>query len=328
MSGSFYTRGNAQGQGTFQPSPLVFIPDVYHDPTTNDINYPTCQLWFNPTGLKLWYLSGKSSSSGTIQATWVLLSSGVGGNFKQITTATDGGIVFPDPADGNVTFESNSGTIDITNPAPFEVNYDLPGGLFAVQKINVDAHTAPGTDPVVADATGTITITGGQVATGTIGTNVIRTDSLAANTFTIEIQRSTAVAASDITKNGVAHFDSADFAVDANGFVTNISGGFKWQDKSTDFSALAQNGYNIIGTCKATLPAAPANGDTIQFYVTGAFVLTIQAAAGQTIQFATNTSSVAGTQVSTMSGDSCELVYMSSSTSWKAVDFVGAWNFT
>jgi hypothetical protein len=328
MSGSFYTRGDAQGQGSFQPSPLVFIPDVYHDPTTNDINYPTCQLWFNPTGLKLWYLSGKSSSSGTIQATWVLLSSGVGGNFKEITTATDSAIVVPDPTNGNVTFESLAGTLKITNPAPYTVNYDLFNGKLAIDSIDVDAHTAPGTDPVLPSATGVVTITGGQVANGVVGTNVIRTDSLAANTFTIEIQRSTAVAASDITKNGVAHFDSADFGVDANGFVTNISGGFKWSDKSISFAGAAQNGYNVIGTLTATLPAAPANGDTIQFYVTGAFVLTLQANAGQTIQFSTNTSSVAGTQVSSMSGDSCELVYMSSSTSWKSVDYTGAWTPT
>lgn len=328
MSGSFYTRGNAQGQGTFQPSPLVFIPDVPHDPTTNDINFPTCQLWFNPTGLKLWYLSSKSSTSGTIQATWVLIASGVGGNFKQITTATDGGVVFPRPADGNVTFESTSGTIAITNPASYTANWDLPGGLFAVQKIQVDASTPPGTDPVLADATGTIHITGGQVATGVVGTNVIRTDSLAANTFTIEIQRSTAVAATDVTKNGVSHFSSDDFAVDANGFVTAIHGAFKWSDQAVNFNAVAENGYFIIGNLTATLPASPSNGDTIQFFIDGGVTLTIQANTGQTIKVASNVSSSAGTQSSTRDGDSMQLVYRSTNTQWQGISFVGTWNFT
>ena len=92
------------------------------------------------------------------------------------------------------------------------------GGVFS-EKFTVDAHTAPGTNPVVPDGTGNITVTGGQVAAGTTP-HVIRTDSLAANTYTIEVQRSQAVASSTVGDNGVCHFDSADFDVDANGFVT------------------------------------------------------------------------------------------------------------
>ncbi len=58
-----------------------------------------------------------------------------------------------------------------------------------------------------------------QVATGIIGANVIRTDSLAVNSYTIEIQQSTTSVAKDTTKNGVAHFDSDNFTVD-EGFVS------------------------------------------------------------------------------------------------------------
>lgn len=89
-----------------------------------------------------------------------------------------------------------------------------------VTGFTVDANTPPGTNPVVANASGIVTITGGQVATGTIGANVIQTNSLAANTYAIQIQRSTAVGASDSTKNGVSHFDSTKFTVDATGFVS------------------------------------------------------------------------------------------------------------
>lgn len=101
----------------------------------------------------------------------------------------------------------------------------LSGGGLAIDQINVDANTGPGTDPVVPDASGEITVTGGQVASGTIGANVIRTDSLAANTYTIEIQRTGTAAAADNTLNGVSHFDSAAFSVDANGFVELAGGG-------------------------------------------------------------------------------------------------------
>ena len=95
-----------------------------------------------------------------------------------------------------------------------------------VDTITVDAHTAPGTNPVVPDSNASIIVTGGQVAAGTT-TNVIRTDSLAANTFTIEIQRSQAVASTTVGDNGVCHFNSADFNVDSNGFVSAASSGFE-----------------------------------------------------------------------------------------------------
>lgn len=99
----------------------------------------------------------------------------------------------------------------------------LGGGVGNVEEFEVDAFTAPGTNPVVPDSGGLVTITGGQVAAGTTA-NVIRTDSLAANTYTIEVQRSQAVASSTIGDNGVCHFDSGAFSVDANGFV-QLKGG-------------------------------------------------------------------------------------------------------
>lgn len=85
----------------------------------------------------------------------------------------------------------------------------------------VDASTPPGTNPVVPNGSGFIAVTGGQVAAGTTN-NVIRTDSLAANTYTIEVQRSQAVSSSTIGDNGVSHFNSADFTVDSNGFVSAV----------------------------------------------------------------------------------------------------------
>jgi len=84
--------------------------------------------------------------------------------------------------------------------------------------MQVDAFTAPGTNPVTPLAS-VITVTGGQVAAGTTA-NVIRTNSLSANTYTIQIQRSSAQAVSTVGANGVSHFDSAGFGVGANGFVT------------------------------------------------------------------------------------------------------------
>lgn len=100
----------------------------------------------------------------------------------------------------------------------------LGGSGIDLQGIIVDAFTPPGTNPVIPDASNQITITGGQVASSTIGANVIRTDSLAANTFTIEIQQSGAAASQNTTLNGVCHFDSSAFTV-TNGFVELVSSG-------------------------------------------------------------------------------------------------------
>lgn len=111
------------------------------------------------------------------------------------------------------------------NSAQFTVDANafvsIVGGA-ATTKIGVDANTAPGTDPVLPDGTGLITVTGAQVAAGTTA-NVIRTDSLAANEYTIQVQRSQAVASSTLADNGVCHFDSASFTVDANGFVSSLA---------------------------------------------------------------------------------------------------------
>lgn len=108
------------------------------------------------------------------------------------------------------------------NSADFTVDANgfvtLVGGA-ATTNFTVDANSAPGTNPVVPNGSGNVTITGGQVAAGTT-TNVIRTDSLAANAYTIQVQRSQAVASSTIGNNGVSHFNSANFTVDANGFVS------------------------------------------------------------------------------------------------------------
>ena len=101
----------------------------------------------------------------------------------------------------------------------------LAGGSGTVEEFQVDAHTAPGTNPVVPTLGGLVTVTGAQVPAGAVGTNVIRTDSLAANTYTIEIQRTAAVGVSASANNGVSHFNSANFTVDTNGFVSLKGGG-------------------------------------------------------------------------------------------------------
>src|SRR6202000_829257 len=84
-------------------------------------------------------------------------------------------------------------------------------------------------------------------------TNVIRTDSLAANTYTIQIQRSQAVASSTIGDNGVSHFNSTYFTVDANGFVSLNGSGVGETITGNTGGALSPTAgnWNILGTSTA-----------------------------------------------------------------------------
>jgi hypothetical protein len=152
------------------------------------------------------------------------------------------------------------------------VTIDGSGLTAGIESIGVDASTAPGTNPVLPTGPGVVTITGAQVATGTIGANVIRTNSTAANSLAIEIQRSTTSVASNSTLNGVAHFNSADFTVDAGGFVS-ITG--------------TSGSINSVGTQTGTNPIVP----------TGAGLITIN---GAVVAAGTNPVRSDGTGASTM----------------------------
>jgi hypothetical protein len=99
----------------------------------------------------------------------------------------------------------------------------LNGGGIASTSFDVQANTAPGTDPVVPTSAGLVTVNGAAVANHSV---VLETRSRAANAYNLEVQYATSAAATDATKSGVAHFDSSQFTVDANGFVSvsNIPG--------------------------------------------------------------------------------------------------------
>lgn len=143
------------------------------------------------------------------------------------------------------------------------------GGGGSTEGFIVDAHTAPGTSPVVPDGSNHITVTGGQVAAGT-NVHVIQTNSLAANNYIIQIQRSQAVASSTIGDNGVSHFDSSVFTVDANGFVSLKAGAVTLstltpQSGTTPVMPTAGGTISISGATVAagTTPVATVGGTNV-----------------------------------------------------------------
>lgn len=198
----------------------------------------------------------------------------------------------------------------------------LAGGGQAIDSIG----TQTGTNPITPTAAGLVTINGATVAAGT---NPVRSDGTGANTMAIEVQISQAIASTNATNIGLSAFDSTSFTVDANGFVQSKGGGFTWNDVSGAFSPLKNNGYFITATATGTLPAAPSQGDTIKFFVDTTQILTIQATAGKIIRMGSLVSSSGGTFVSTLQGDSCELVYRASDSCWCAIaGFTGTWTLT
>lgn len=117
-----------------------------------------------------------------------------------------------DPFDvGLCSFDDTAFTVDGNGYV------ELIGGAGpSAQSFAVDANTAPGTDPVVPDATGQVTVSGAAVAAHSVP---IETHSRAANAYNIEVQYADETATSTAASSGICHFDSSDFDVDASGFV-------------------------------------------------------------------------------------------------------------
>ncbi len=102
--------------------------------------------------------------------------------------------------------------------------------------------------------------------------------------------------------------------------ITESGGGLTWTDEALSFAAVSNNGYFVSATATATLPAAPSQGDVVEFVITNIGVtLTIQANAGQFICIGTDLSVVAGNTVGAQLGNSISFTYQASSTTWFSV---------
>lgn len=114
---------------------------------------------------------------------------------------------------------------------------------------------------------------------------------------------------------------------DGTNFISSIP--TTWTDTSGAFSPLAQNAYFITTTATGTLPASPAQGDTITFTCDTANVLTIAPSGSQLMRIGSSVTTVTtGRLASTAIGDSITLVYRSSDTTWIARSSMGNWTVT
>ena len=135
----------------------------------------------------------------------------------------------------------------------------LAGGGLAIDQIDVQFNTAPGTDPVIPDGTGQITVQGAVVANGTNTNAPIATHSRAANTYNIEQQVTTTLAAepADAFDAGIASFNSKDFEVDTNdrGYVSIKNGNNTYGFTNLGFSYASGTGVFTIRGADADLSA-------------------------------------------------------------------------
>lgn len=161
----------------------------------------------------LWMLSKIVANVGY----WIQISSGVTPSGAVLTLSdTASTLVYPTVA-GNIQIEGTAGQIDVTSvPGSNKLTLSLPGGGGAVDSFTVQAVTAPGVTPVTPTAAGVVTVSGAVVANHSVP---LETRSRALNAYNMEVQYATTAAATDGTKSGVAHFDSARFSADASGFI-------------------------------------------------------------------------------------------------------------
>lgn len=141
------TAYGAQGQPIvdIMPAPVVPIPN--RAPASTDYNYLLGQLWIDPSATSGWILADKSSGV----ATWVAMGSGATGGVVTLTGDSGGAL---SPTAGNINILGGTGVSVAGAGSTLTIN--LTGGGVAIDSFVPDA----GTNPVVPDGTGSITMAG------------------------------------------------------------------------------------------------------------------------------------------------------------------------
>lgn len=306
-------------------SPLNYTPVVYaaRAPTVNDVNYPTSCEWVDSATQDIWKLHGFLSGD----ANWKLISTGSlpGGTVVSLSD-TANTQVSPDAA-GNIQLTAGAGVSIVSTPASNLLTISLTGGGIAIDQIAVQANTAPGVNPVSPDGAGLLTINGAAVAAHSVP---IETRSRALNALNVEVQRAAATATTDTTSQGIASFDSADFSIDANGYVSlNGSGITLWQTTSVNVANMSVNrGYICIapgGALTLGLPTTSALGDELEITLDGATSFQITQGAGQQIRMGNQqtTAGAAGSLTTTAQGDTLRLVCQTANLKWNVLSTMG-----
>ncbi len=247
-----------------------------------------------------------------------VISNGTGPNTYQLQVQL---------SSANLVSDATRVGLSLFNSAEFTVDINgfvsLVGNAAAIEKINMQTGTTP-----IVPVGGVISLNGSVVSAGT---NPVRTDGTGANTGAVEVQISQAIAATDATKIGLSNYNSANFTVDSNGYVSIAGSGMPWTDVTGATQLLViNNGYLTDRGAGVvyTLPATATIGDNIKIDGKLGFT-TITPNANQQILMGANSGTVGatGTLVATNVGDCVSLRCTTSgaSTIWRVESWVGNW---
>ena len=105
-----------------------------------------------------------------------------------------------------------------------------------------------------------------------------------------------------------------------------VPGALTWSDQGVNATVAINTGSFATAAITLTLPVAPIDGSTCKFIVDNAGALIVQASAGQRIRIGIIVSAVAGTATSSSRGDSLELIYRATNSTWLALTAAGTWD--
>ncbi len=252
MSTPLQILGYGPGTGLV-PVRAFYLRD--HDPTPSDVtpNYVLYSGWVNTHTKGIWYLESISSSNGETSALWRAVAPIV--TSSSAPTTAD---IYPlGQTWVDTTLNDYWVLINVTGSTATWIK--ISAGTEGVDLFSVQT----GTTPVGPNGSGTVAFSGAVVAAGT---NPVRTDGTSATAMALEVQISQAIASTDATKIGLSNFNSAQFSVDANGFVSLSGGGAAIDSIQVDNTAgtgvnpVVPNGSGLVQvTCAQVTPSGFGN---------------------------------------------------------------------
>lgn len=167
-----------------------------------DIDGAVVNAGANPSGIPLETVADPGTNTLDVQIQVAAARTGAPGDKNDAGICSFDDTVFAVDGDGYVTLASGPGPV--------------------LDTIDIDFNTAPGTDPVVPDANGQVAIFGNTVTNATNANAPVATHSRAANQFHVDVQLATTVdpAPADPFDAGLASYNSKQFEVDSNGWVS------------------------------------------------------------------------------------------------------------
>jgi len=138
----------------------------------------------------------------------------------------------------------------VTSAAGNTITIALTGGGAGIDSVALDA----GTTPIEADGAGLITHTGLLTVAGT---DPIITYGTGANSYQTRVQLSQALVSADLTKVGLSNFNSNQFTVDVDGYVSLVGQGLAIDSVAvqTGTSPVVPNAAGLITINGATVAA-------------------------------------------------------------------------